>query len=79
MSDQPDSRFITREEHDGIVDFYKKVIAHQHSVTRRLRDQLADLEVEKSLMSSQPVEALASPDFFAFCDNVVALRPRTPR
>ena len=41
MSEQPEDRYITVKEHQGIVDFYKKVVTHLYGTVKDLREELA--------------------------------------
>jgi len=81
MSERPEERFITREEHQDVVDFYKKVVAHLYCTLRELRTQadrdatpteaFADLPEEALGLTSEP-----APDFG---ENVIAVDFRMKR
>jgi len=74
MSERPEERFITRQEHQDVVDFYKKVVAHLYCTLRDLRAQ-ADHSQTMPEEADLPDTALKLPQRPAeiFGENVIAV------
>lgn len=68
MSEWLKQRFMRRSDHESVIGFYKKVIAHQAAVIRALQ---ADRQADIDALAGRPAPSSASSPQVTGSTNVV--------
>ena len=76
-------RYISRDEHRKIVEYYRKLVAQLHVSLRDLRGAQADSQTAPQLPTTQPTPAPAAkdvaPEIELFAENIIRLDFRRQR